>query len=151
MFHDEDSFQAHLDEHPDDYYARAVYADWLDEQGENDRAEGLRAMCACRLNGSNGYSDYDAPTVTTEWMTGMETCWFKDGELCYKPGAHDAVPADWFDALHNEYRNTGWTNNYADRRTAEDALARAFGSLPEDRRRELLSGVRNPTSATASS
>lgn len=149
MFHTEKEFQDHLDAHPDDYFSKGVFADWLEEQGD-ERAGGYRAMMACGLHGSNGldaddYENHDAS---------LPTCWFS--ELSELPKQFKMVPQDWFVLLDNPSTNSkNYTNDYSNRREAEDALARAFVKLPEDRRRELLDGKRisslSPTSTTHSS
>src|SRR5438046_849825 len=43
MTHDE-AFLADIREHPDDDVPRLVYADWLDENGQSDRAELIRVQ-----------------------------------------------------------------------------------------------------------
>lgn len=193
MFHTEDEFQANIDANPDDYFAKGVFADWLEEngklvcwrcsgmgtnevqwgKGDNDyidmtcttcngtgegtqkddkllRAEGYRAMLACGLHGANG----DQPNDFEVHNSAIPTCWFSD--LCDLPRQFKMVPHDWFLLLGNRSeRSDLYTNDYPNRRAAEDALARAFTGLPEDRRRELLAGKRvsslSPTSTTHSS
>jgi uncharacterized protein (TIGR02996 family) len=44
MTHDEAFLQAILDV-PDDDSPRLVYADWLEEQGQMDKAEFIRVQC----------------------------------------------------------------------------------------------------------
>src|SRR5437879_720363 len=41
----EDAFLADILEHPDDDTPRLVYADWLDEHGQAERAEFIRVQC----------------------------------------------------------------------------------------------------------
>src|SRR6266536_1271010 len=41
----EDAFLADILEHPDDDTPRLVYADWLDDHGQAERAEFIRAQC----------------------------------------------------------------------------------------------------------
>jgi uncharacterized protein (TIGR02996 family) len=43
---EKDAFLADILEHPDDDAPRLVYADWLDDHGEPDRAAFIRAQCA---------------------------------------------------------------------------------------------------------
>lgn len=145
MSHTEDEFQSHIDARPDDYFAKGVFADWLEEQGD-ERAEGYRAMLACGLHGANGAGN--------EYVSEMTTCWFPD--TAHINTAYTEVPADWYDALGESGVSSGlYTEDYPDRRAAEDALARAFTKFPEDRRRELLAGKRvsslSPTATTHSS
>ena len=45
LTHDE-AFLADIAENPDDDASRLVYADWLDDHGEADRAELIRLQCA---------------------------------------------------------------------------------------------------------
>src|SRR5437868_6863324 len=42
---DESSFLEVIRAHPDDDGPRLVFADWLDERGEHDRAEFIRTQC----------------------------------------------------------------------------------------------------------
>src|SRR5437762_7367117 len=42
---DEQGFLAAIREHPDDDTPRLVYADWLDDHGDADRAEFIRVQC----------------------------------------------------------------------------------------------------------
>jgi uncharacterized protein (TIGR02996 family) len=42
---EKDAFLADILEHPDDDAPRLVYADWLDDHGDADRAEFIRAQC----------------------------------------------------------------------------------------------------------
>jgi len=51
-------------ESPDDDAPRLVYADWLDERGESDRAEFIRLQCA--IHGS--------PMPDAEWKALVARC-----------------------------------------------------------------------------
>src|SRR4051812_25885328 len=43
---DDDAFLRAIIDNPDDDLPRLVYADWLDEHGDPDRAEFIRLQCA---------------------------------------------------------------------------------------------------------
>lgn len=45
-FTQQQAFLQHITEHPDDLVTRLVYADWLDENGDIERAEFIRVQCA---------------------------------------------------------------------------------------------------------
>lgn len=128
-FEDEGAFQDHLDAHPDDWFARTVFADWLDENGD-PRAEGYRAMGLWRL-----VPDVDYRVI-----------------YCYRPGlmfplwANRAVgwllPEDWYQPALR------WNSDirivaHEPRRDQEDKVALAFARLPAGRRQELIAGAVN--------
>ena len=46
----EEAFLADILEHPDEDGPRLVYADWLEDQGDADRAEFIRAQLELNLN-----------------------------------------------------------------------------------------------------
>ncbi len=46
---DEQAFFGVMDAHPDDMTTRLVFADWLQERGEDERAAGYRALAAARI------------------------------------------------------------------------------------------------------
>jgi uncharacterized protein (TIGR02996 family) len=146
----EDDFQAALDANPDDWQARLVFADWLQERGD-PRAEGYRALGALRrapypervrdpgpdrwgYHGGAGRVLWDAargvrlpdPVPAPAWA---------------------ALPAHWLKALQRLQRgrnadagNRWWSGQALSRRAAEDAAALAFARLPAKRRAELLRG-----------
>jgi uncharacterized protein (TIGR02996 family) len=126
----EDDFQKKLDENPDDWQTRLVFADWLEERGD-ERASGYRALA--RLNLKPGFTK----------------AWEKDG-----PGRFDwwywtRISGNGQAQLRNEHYETVaafnqmpdweciWWAYFRSRREAEDAAAIALVKLPA----ELL----NPT------
>ncbi len=125
---DENSFQQHLDEHPDDHTARMVFADYLDEQND-PRAAGYRALGKLRRN-----------TISSE-----DSHWFvRDGLY---PTSKIGLPDDWFSlisdrpvgrdgTLHPDY--TSLAGRGSTRRQEEDKAAHAFSQLPPERQAELL-------------
>lgn len=139
---DEDAFQAALDADPSDRTTRLVFADWLQERGD-ERAEGYRALAALRL----------AP-VALKMGSGVwigKTVWF------FGPAGHGArsfprratLPAAWFENVEKTEGGDQHWRRFLTRRQAEDAAAVAFAKLPPERRAELLSGKRaEPTTAT---
>src|SRR5215467_10473117 len=52
---DEQGFLAAIRENPDDDTPRLIYADWLDDRGDADRAEFIRVQCELAK-----YADRDA-------------------------------------------------------------------------------------------
>lgn len=122
----EDDFQRMLDAHPDDHQTRLVFADWLEERGD-ERAEGYRALGLLRhhTGGSNAFP-----------------CWWtheKNGTANDQTQAQ--LPRDWFDRLRDALTGGNWWRDYPSRRAGDDAAALAFACLPAERRAELLAGV----------
>lgn len=123
----EDDFQEALDENPEDWQTRLVFADWL--QDHNDpRAEGYRALGELQMYPIRVYSDVD------EWT------WFEPGR--YTPPDRtvdpDELPSAWFAALPDRRMlksgvpvsdPDAYFQRWADfpsRRAAEDAAALAY-------------------------
>ena len=153
MFHTEDEFQAHLDQHPDDHTARQVFADWLDEQ-RDPRAAGYRAL---GLLGKRPFQieqlrfHPDDPTgVRSERVPGFA---YHNGRgtatidhVHRQVGPEHALPQDWLDRISgadNRYwggRERGDDGTYylTTRREAEDEAATAFAELSPERQAELL-------------
>ena len=124
---EEEAFQRALDEHPEDWQTRLVFADWLEERGD-PRAEGYRALARRRR--------YPMRNGAAWW-------WASRQALC-----HNVIPDDWFDLLPPGLRGemfwpllTGAPDRVKSRRECEDALALAFARLPDERRAELLKPV----------
>lgn len=132
----EDDFQRQLDANPDDFHTRLVFADWLQERGD-ERAEGYRALGRLRLIAHDGGRGFhygwcccDNPHITGSLQNpaSRSPAWRK-----YK---QSGLPVPWFAvmALSGEY----WIELWRTRREAEDAAALAFAKLPPERRAELL-------------
>jgi uncharacterized protein (TIGR02996 family) len=79
----EDDFQAALDENPEDWQTRLVFADWLDERGD-ERGPGYRALGLQRHRPprGNGYVWFNAANY---------------GRITF-----ENLPADWFHELFHE-------------------------------------------------
>src|SRR5262249_28074934 len=67
----ENLFLADILERPDDDVPRLVYADWLEEHGQPERAEFIRVQCQIARfgNGVAGLRDY-LPWVAESWKGG---------------------------------------------------------------------------------
>jgi uncharacterized protein (TIGR02996 family) len=130
---DESAFQAWLDAHPDDFNCRLVFADWLQERGD-ERAEGYRALGLLML--SPRKSDravwyWYARWPRTVWY--WYARWPRTNIVHRKtPGDVNHLPGDWWDAMLSKQAGFG------SRRAAEDATALAFAKLPPERRAALL-------------
>lgn len=122
---EEEAFQQHLDQHPDDHNHRMVFADWLQDRGD-PRAEGYRALGISRKIPQNrGNKKYHL--------------WFAlQGIHNYNP---EYLPYDWWYNInpsnHNGYARFDH-NEFKTRRDAEDAAAIGFTYLPLGRKQELL-------------
>jgi uncharacterized protein (TIGR02996 family) len=123
----EDDFSRALDATPDDWQTRLVFADWLEERGD-ERAEGYRALGRNRHVPwhDGGYPGFCHPrnTFYGRW----------------------SLPGDWYDVLSEKPEDGAvivgqWWRQYRSRRESEDAAARAFAKLPPDRRAQLLAGI----------
>jgi uncharacterized protein (TIGR02996 family) len=125
----EDDFQKQLDMHPDDFQTKLVFADWLQERGD-ERAEGYRAMGVRRLYPFTATQAHGSWKNQTAWMFG-------------KPRSHKCpraqkLPLDWFEQVAQTEGSDYWWCRFLSRRACEDAVARAFAQLPAERRAELL-------------
>lgn len=120
----EDDFQKALDACPSDWQTRLVFADFLEERGD-ERAEGYRAMGVLGLY----------PRSSGWWWYCSDNR--NDREHC-------DLPSDWF----RKVKMRGKSRHFApcankrpkgaERRESEDAVARAFAKLPAERRAALL-------------
>src|SRR4051812_18286256 len=81
MTHDE-AFLKDIIEHPDDDAPRLIYADWLDEHGQTERAEFIRTQIELARLPENGERratlaarEHDLLMAhTEEWMAPLEDC-----------------------------------------------------------------------------
>jgi uncharacterized protein (TIGR02996 family) len=101
-------FQKALDENPEDWQTRLVFADWLQDR-DDPRAEGYRALGTSRL----------APRrCALHWVWGRD-----DNDtvpLCHRRAL---LPLQWFRRCNTSGE---WWAYYRTRRGADDAAARAF-------------------------
>ena len=123
----EDDFQRALDADPEDWQTRLVFADWLDERGD-ERAEGYRALGRLRL----------CPFVENVgyWWTTLGR------GLLPVSGVRAngcTLPVDWFALIELSPRSESFKPLGAGtRRAVEDAAAVAFSKLSVKRRAALL-------------
>jgi uncharacterized protein (TIGR02996 family) len=131
----EEDFQRKLDENPEDWDTRLVFADWLEDR-DDPRASGYRAIARLKrrpLKGRRRFEFKDKSQSEEAWW------WHHGNSLCY-----NYVPADWFALLPPGLGNkVFWPllsgpERVRNRRECEDALAQAFAQLPEDRQNQLL-------------
>lgn len=130
----ESDFQKALDLHPDDHHTRLVFADWLEERGD-ERAAGYRALGTGEWYPSvhlkhSTWGGMDHPAVSySEW---------------YMANRKWLLPKDWFRLM--PYNNqTDWQDGQRPiwkrsdtRQQAEDRAALAFARLPIEHQQELL-------------
>lgn len=130
----EEDFQKQLDDHPDDWQTRLVFADWLEEHSD-PRAEGYRALGILRVRPVDGNAYDDSGEF---WWSNMPY------DARWRPFA---LPGHWFN------KTVQWTagalfQKYHTRREAEDAAALAFAKMPPDYRANLLAAADVPNSPT---
>jgi uncharacterized protein (TIGR02996 family) len=143
----EEDFQRALDEHPDDFQTRLVFADWLQERGD-PRAEGYRAL---GVLGRIPTWAFNQPTGRVPWYL-----WISDAHIGSLTGSFRkragvmrtaTLPADWCRRMYlnlPKKARTAWNHKHGwfgygkSRRQAEDGAALAFARLPAKRRAELL-------------
>lgn len=138
----EDDFQRHLDECPDDHFARLVFADWLQDR-DDSRADGYRVLGAHPV--FPWFDKYSVPWGAPEVKNGVAWCWW--GRTVDPGCLPHCLPDDWFDAVKSEFQykasyqeDSPTSKDFYTRREADDAAALAFAKLPADRRTELLAG-----------
>jgi uncharacterized protein (TIGR02996 family) len=71
---DDDAFLRAIADAPDDDAPRLVYADWLDEHGQPDRAEFVRLLCRYDEAAMNRLRDI-APSQDAEWAARVRPDW----------------------------------------------------------------------------
>lgn len=118
----EDDFQAMLDANPDDWATRMVFADWLEERGDK-RAEGYRDMGRGHIRPMfehrfNRWSWGETDTGTSYGCV-LRYSWYRAivKLYLYQDRAVVAFPT---------------------RREAEDAAARAYVHVPDNRKAGLV-------------
>jgi uncharacterized protein (TIGR02996 family) len=127
----EDDFQKALDANPDDFQTKLVFADWLQERGD-ERAEGYRALGVQRLYPFQVKMAVGPWKNQTAWMFGTPS-----SSECPKA---QQLPPDWFKKVARSEASDNWWCRFPSRRACEDAVAWAFSQLPAERRTELLAG-----------
>jgi uncharacterized protein (TIGR02996 family) len=150
----EEDFQAALDADPDDWQTRLVFADWLQDRGD-ERAEGYRALGVLRRVPT---SKFFQPHSSNPWYLWYSAAHVDNLDRNRTGPQRDliesllvaALPADWCAKIRalapaEERRRWnhrgGWFGYGVTRREAEDAAALAFARLPPERRAELLAGT----------
>jgi uncharacterized protein (TIGR02996 family) len=111
-----------LEENPDDYQTRLIFADWLQDRND-DRAEGMRALGLLRLR--------PLPSLagTFGWCC-LEM--YKD----LRSQAVCDLPTDWYALLPGTPHRA--CTPFPNRPVAEGLAALAFTRLPPERRTALL-------------
>jgi uncharacterized protein (TIGR02996 family) len=131
----EEEFQRLLDDDPENWAARVMFADWLDDRGDL-RGPGYRALAAQRRSPLQGYHE----------GTGAKTWWWFCPPVETELAVHNHLPSDWFALLPvGEGNQSFWPLHTEEggvmtRRECEGAAALAFAQLPAKRRAELLAG-----------
>lgn len=125
---DQEAFQAHLDAHPDDHFARMTFADWLDDRGD-PRAAGYRALGQLGLR---PYRDHGWPggSMSTHKVVGYRYEWWNEEADDENSGEHPECVLPWYRHLKGGYVYEGddgiESTDYLSRREAEDAAALAY-------------------------
>jgi uncharacterized protein (TIGR02996 family) len=125
----ENDFHNTIDNAPEDWHTRLVFADWLEDR-DDPRAAGYRAIAIQQRRPLQGKHK-----GTNAWW------WHRSfaGNDYY-----NIVPPDWFNLLPVDDGNMHFwpvfrvAGGIKSRRECEDALALAFSQLPPERQAELL-------------
>lgn len=128
----EDDFQHALDANPADWQTRIVFADWLQERGD-ERAEGYRALGVLRLEPYMYTADSLRLKIRYWWHWDVDDEWYMLLDL-WRSGAINKFPS----VLSRSWWN-GARSEWSTRRGAEDAAALAFFDLRPDQRAKILS------------
>ncbi len=127
---DGDAFESALDDNPDDWNLRLIYADWLDDRGFQSLARAQRWMAEHKLMPSVGY-DALLRSLGLRPAGGIGVCW----EWWYGEHGTAGVGHDLFRQIPTPYSTAGppegrrdardWLNylEFETRRDAEAALA----------------------------
>lgn len=125
-------FLADIIDHPDDDVPRLIYADWLEEQGEEVRAEFIRVQCelaktpltisvAERPDQYGGFSFYDEPNPRYEALRRRERELLdafsgkRDGEKSFSNRAWWSIQAIGFAFSHHPWEHCGFRRGFVDR------------------------------------
>jgi uncharacterized protein (TIGR02996 family) len=134
----EDDFQSALDENPDDWQTRLVFADWLQDRGD-PRADGYRALAAkhfCPLRVVEG--------ERFTWTVGADDNVHHNNHPLH---GRAMVPRAWYEHAKPptrkvfDWESGMWWAYFRTRRECEEALVLAFPKLPAKRRAELLASA----------
>lgn len=131
----EDAFQAVLDANPQDWQARLVFADWLDERGD-PRADGYRMLGYARMAPAGPGNESQEGQQRWWWLetvTGRShSCNVKSYWYCH-------LTTKWCEAPPGFHQS--WAGErvvYDSRREAEDDAAVAWSKVdPKKRERDL--------------
>jgi uncharacterized protein (TIGR02996 family) len=121
----EDYFWQMLADNPDDSHTRLVFADWLEERGD-DRAEGMRALGELKIR----------PHYYTSSKEYGYDMWPTDDY--YK---HCELPIDWFRLMQEPHTGKFWGGYVRTATTVkgiESSAAIAFGQLPVEQQQKYL-------------
>ena len=131
----EDDFQRALDENPDDWQTRLVFADWLQERGDQ-RAEGYRALGTLRRYPS---MDFDPTDNECPYFYCVDRSW-SSANLPH------SLPDLWFDSIDSPYKSRvdmpSWRKKGdMSRKEVEDIVAETFARLRPETKAKLLATV----------
>lgn len=132
MTGDETAFWQHLEEHPDDTLTRLVFADWLQDRGD-ERAEGMRALVA----GEHLPDCHAGEWFYGRWSNTNRELWKTSFRSVYKC----LLPDDWWEWSQATLSTMRYWKFWQTRQEAENAACVAFARLPASRRAELLESV----------
>lgn len=120
----EEDFIRRLDEHPDDWVCRLVFADWLEERADR-RAMDVRVLGQLRRR----------PVMVVhakKW--GWSHSEYGPEWDSYRKKIPSSLPTEWWRVVY--HNNPHW--QFTSRQAAEDAAALAFTLLPAELQELLL-------------
>jgi uncharacterized protein (TIGR02996 family) len=145
----EDDFQKAIDESPEDWQTRLVFADWLQDRGD-PRAAGYRAIAILQRRPLQGHKSQKEGSGKTAQVKSVDTWWWHCPSSDANLNGYNHIPRDWFDLLPEGVGSKSFWPVHTDvkglmsRRGCEDALAMAFSKLPAARQAELLTPPEQP-------
>lgn len=137
---DEEAFQAALDARPNDHTTRLVFADWLQDRGD-ERAEGYRMMAFARMVPAGPKKESQKGQRIWWWL---ETIAGRSHNCNVKSYWHSHLTTRWVESP--EGCHPSWSGErvaYLTRREAEDNAARAWMKVSADKRHRDLRDAMN--------
>ncbi|HEY1189441.1 MAG TPA: TIGR02996 domain-containing protein [Gemmata sp.] len=130
---DEAALLAAIRAHPDDDTPRLIYADWLDENGQPDRAEFIRLQCLPGADETQLMREAELEERNRgRWLVGLGVPQFAEANWEFRRGFPErlATDIDWALGHYDTLARAPWLRflslREADNSSVRDFLARAW-------------------------